>query len=119
MNRQAADQFARAWISGWNAHDLEAILAHYDEAIVLHSPMIARVTGEDVAAVAGLTALAAYWRRALALAPDLRFELQTVLLGRDALTILYTNQTGRQAAETFVLTDEGKVSLSIATYAAA
>lgn len=118
MNRQEADRFARSWVAGWNAHDLEAILAHYDEAIVLHSPMIARVTGEDVSSVTGRTALAAYWERALALAPDLRFDLQTVFLGRDALTILYANQAGRQASETFVFTGEGRVSLSIATYAA-
>lgn len=119
MNREEADSFARAWIAGWNAHDLDAILAHYAGDVVLHSPMIARVTGEDQGSVAGLAALEAYWRRALALSPDLRFELRTVFLGRGALTLHYVNQAGRQAAETLVFSAEGKVSLSIATYASA
>ncbi|WGM37742.1 nuclear transport factor 2 family protein [Caulobacter sp. NIBR1757] len=117
MDRHELTKFAENWIAGWNAQDLDAILAHYADDVVFHSPMIARVTGEDRSSVTGLAALGAYWRQALALAPDLRFELRTVLLGRGALTILYTNQTGRQAAETFVFTPEGKVSLSIATYA--
>lgn len=119
MGRDELTRFAQAWIAGWNARDLGAILAHYADDIVFHSPMISRVTGEDRSSVTGLAALGAYWKQALELAPDLRFELQTVFLGRDALTILYTNQTGRQATETFVFTEEGKVSLSIATYAAA
>lgn len=119
MVREELLQFAETWIAGWNARDLGAILAHYTDDVVFHSPMIARVTGDDRSSVTGLTALGAYWMRALELAPDLRFEMQTVLLGRGALTILYTNQTGRQAAETFVFTPEGKVSLSIANYAAA
>ena len=117
MGRDEQIQFAEVWIAGWNAQDLSTILAHYADTVVFHSPMIARVTGEDRSSVTGLTALGAYWEQALKLAPDLRFELQTVLLGRDSLTILYTNQTGRQAAETFVFTPAGKVSLSIATYA--
>lgn len=117
MGRAELIQFAETWIASWNARDLSAILAHYTDDVVFHSPMIARVTGDDRSSVSGLTALGVYWKQALELAPDLRFELQTVLLGRGALTILYINQTGRQAAETFVFTPEGKVSLSIATYA--
>lgn len=119
MDRQAAHRFAEAWIAGWNAHDLPTILAHYDGAIHFHSPMIARVTGEDRASVSGLAALEAYWSRALTLAPDLRFELLDVFVGARALTIHYVNQAGRRAAETFLFNAEGKVSLSIATYLAA
>lgn len=117
MKRHRADAFAQEWISAWNAHDLEAILAHYDEEIVLHSPMIQRVTGADQASLKGRIALEAYWKRALELAPDLRFDLEGVMLGRDAITILYNNQSGRRASETFVFGQNMRVTLSIATYA--
>ena len=116
MNRTEMNEFIESWISDWNNHDLESILSHYDESIVLYSPMIVPVTGEAKSSIIGREALRAYWKRALSLAPDLHFELQSVLLGSDALTILYRNQAGRAASETFVFTDQNLVSLSIATY---
>mgnify|MGYP000011616990 CR=1 FL=1 len=119
MNRTEMNAFAESWISDWNNHDLESILNHYDEDIVLYSPMIVPVTGQTKSSITGRAALRAYWKQALALAPDLQFELQDVLLGSDALTILYRNQVGRGASETFVFTDQNLVSLSIATYGTA
>lgn len=118
MNRSDVITFARSWISGWNAHDLDAILAHYADDVIFYSPMISRVTGADQSSIRGRWELEAYWRRALVLAPDLRFELQSCFAGRDALTILYSNQSGRRASEAFVFNEQMKVSLSIATYEA-
>lgn len=119
MNRTEMNAFVESWISDWNNHDLDSILSHYDEDIVLYSPMIVPVTGEVRSSLTGRAALRAYWKQALILAPDLQFELQSVLLGSDALTILYRNQTGRAASETFVFTDQNLVSLSVATYGTA
>lgn len=116
MNRNDMNAFVESWISDWNNHDLESILAHYDESIVLYSPMIVPVTGEVRSSISGRAALRTYWKQALSLAPDLQFELQSVLLGSDALTILYRNQAGRAASETFVFTAQNLISLSIATY---
>ena len=31
MAPRFADQFARAWMEAWNAHDLDRVLAHYEE----------------------------------------------------------------------------------------
>lgn len=119
MGNDELNSFVHAWISGWNAHDLDAILAHYADDVVFYSPMIFRVTGADKPSIKGRSGLALYWRRALELAPDLRFELQSCFHGRDALTILYGNQLGRRASEAFIFNGEAKVSLSIATYEAA
>lgn len=116
MNQIEMKEFAESWISGWNNHDLDSVLAHYEEDIVLYSPMIVPVTGEAKSSVTGRAALRAYWKQALKLAPDLQFDLQSVLLGNDALTILYRNQVGRAASETFVFTENKLVALSVATY---
>lgn len=116
IDRAVADEFAAAWLAAWNAHDLDEILEHYADDVVFHSPRIRTVTGRDVDSVQGTDELRSYWSAALASAPDLRFELDRVLVGSDALTILYRNHRGQHVAETFVLRD-GRVVQSIATYA--
>jgi ketosteroid isomerase-like protein len=117
MERSAAEAFARAWIAAWNAHDLAAILVHYADEVVFHSPRIAAVLGGSAPSVSGKAALSDYWSRALELTPELKFELTAVLVGSDALTILYRNQRGEDVAETLIF--EGgsdRVTRGIATY---
>lgn len=41
-----AERFARQWVEAWNAHDLERILAHYEDDFERTSPVIARLAGE-------------------------------------------------------------------------
>ena len=117
VDRQWVERFAAEWIAGWNSHDLSAILAHYAEDIVFHSPRIALVIGESIDFVSGKPALASYWSEALATNKDLHFELDRVYVGSDSLTIAYRNHRGQHAAETFVFDAQGMVVESIATYA--
>lgn len=117
IDRAFADRFAVEWIALWNARDLDAILAHYAEDVVFHSPRIAVVMGEPIDFVAGKPALRRYWAKALAGAKDLRFDFERVYLGSDSLTIAYRNQRGQSAAETFTFDTDLVVVQSIATYA--
>lgn len=117
IDRQWAECFAADWIALWNSRDLDAILAHYADEIVFHSPRIAAVVGEPIDFVSGKAALARYWGKALAHAKDLRFELDRVYVGGDSLTIGYRNQRGQHVVETFVFNTHGLVVESIATYA--
>ena len=90
MQDQRTEQFARfarEWVKAWNDHDLEAILAHYADDVVFHSPRIRMVTGRDIDSVTGKTALRSYWGAALEQARDLYFEIDQVLTGSDAFTI--------------------------------
>ena len=34
-----AQEFARDWVEAWNSHDIDRILTHYDEDVVLVSPV--------------------------------------------------------------------------------
>ncbi|MEZ5938457.1 MAG: nuclear transport factor 2 family protein [Hyphomonadaceae bacterium] len=117
IDGEFAQTFAREWVQAWNDHDLEAILSHYAEDIVFHSPRVRMVTGEDVDFVFGKSALRSYWSAALAHARDLYFEISQLYVGSDALTVQYTNQRGQAVSETFVFRDDGKVARSIAAYA--
>lgn len=42
-----AQSFASEWIDAWNAHDLERILSHYDDEVVVISPVALRLLGGD------------------------------------------------------------------------
>jgi ketosteroid isomerase-like protein len=111
-----AENFARDWVSAWNDRDIDRILAHYADDIVLHSPRVAVVLKNDAPRVSGKAALRDYWTKALAASPKLFFELDDVLVGSDALTLLYTNHRDEHVAETLVFNSKGEVVLSIAAY---
>jgi hypothetical protein len=117
ITSDSAEQFAREWAKAWNDRDLEAILVHYADDVVFHSPRIQEVTGDPVAFVSGKEALRAYWAKALDLARDLFFEVDQVFRGSDAVTIVYTNHRYQIVAETFVFGPSGKVVRSVAAYA--
>lgn len=117
LDRTRATAFAHEWIEAWNAHDLDAILSHYAEEIVFHSPRIAAVMGNSTAFVSGKAALRDYWKKGFAKSPDLHFEMERLYLGSDSLTIGYLNHRGQHVTETFLFGRDGLATLSIATYA--
>jgi ketosteroid isomerase-like protein len=115
ITRELADHFARDWIEAWNAHDLERILAHYRDDFVMSSPRIAVVAGEPSGVLRGKPAIAAYWKKALAAVPDLRFELVETFVGADCIVLRYRGVRG-PAAEVFFFDREGRVVRAAASY---
>lgn len=116
IDRHFAEEFARDWIDAWNSHDLERILSHYSDRFEMRSPVIVQIAGEPSGTLTGKEAVGQYWAKALALIPDLRFELITVLTGIDSLTLYYRGARGL-AAEVFQFGPDRKVSNAWAHYA--
>jgi ketosteroid isomerase-like protein len=114
MTIDEARAFAHEWIAAWNSHDLDRILSHYAPEIVLLSPNAEKTVGHG--RVVGLSALSEYWKQALGRQPTLKFEFVDVRLGHQALTILYRNHRGQQAAETLEFGVDGKAVRSFACY---
>ena len=108
--------FARSWIDAWNAHDLDAVLAHYSDDFEFSSPLISQFAGEASGRLRGKAAVRAYWSAALARVPDLHFELVDVLTGVDGLLILYRGHRGL-SAEVFEFDANGQVRRGQALYA--
>ena len=44
VTRDAALNLANLWVAAWNAHDLDLIMTHYEDAVELTSPVAARET---------------------------------------------------------------------------
>ena len=74
-----AKGFARQWVAAWNSHDLDAIMSHYDAAVVLISPVAAKILDDPSGTVEGNAALRNYFERGLELYPNLHFELLDVM----------------------------------------
>lgn len=114
MDRAKADAFAEEWVAAWNAHDLDRILSHYAEDIEFLSPIAQNRVGNG--RIVGIDALRHYWSLGLSSQPDLRFELKQTLVGHQALTLLYRNHRGQDAAETLEFNGNGKAVRSCACY---
>jgi hypothetical protein len=117
IDKKFAEHFARDWIDSWNSHDLDRILAHYSDQFEMSSPVIIQIAGEPSGTLKGKDAVGAYWAKALSLIPDLRFELVTILIGVNSITLYYKGPRGL-SAEVFHLGPDQKVLRAYAHYAA-
>jgi ketosteroid isomerase-like protein len=107
--------FAQDWIEAWNSHDLERILAHYDDEVTLTSPVALKLVGDS--SVRGKAALRNYFSRGLRAYPDLRFDPIDVLWGIDTIVLTYSNNVrGAKTAEVLLLNSGGKVIRVWANY---
>jgi hypothetical protein len=113
-----AKEFALQWAAAWNSHDLDAIMSHYDEDVVLISPAAAKILGDPSGTLTGRAALRRYFKRGLELYPDLRFELLDVMFGLSSIVLYYKNQRGTRTAEFMEFGKRGKVARVVANYSA-
>jgi hypothetical protein len=112
-----ARQFGQDWVNAWNSHDLDTILAHYDDDVELISPVALKLLNNGDGAVRGKTALGAYFLRGLQAYPELHFELIDVLWGLETVVVYYRNNVRQgKAAEVMQLTAAGKVRRVWANY---
>jgi ketosteroid isomerase-like protein len=112
-----ARQYAREWVDGWNSHDLNRILDHYADEVVLVSPVALKLLNNGDGTVKGKAALRDYFLRGLQAFPDLRFELVDVLAGVETIVVVYENNVrGGRSAEVMQLNDAGKIRRVWANY---
>lgn|SRR5580765_4866507 len=116
MNREEAWKLAEHWVAAWNAHDLELILTHYEDAVELTSPVAAQLLGTADGKVVGKANLRAYFKRGLDAYPELQFGLKDVFWGVKSVVLYYTNQKGTHSAEFMELSASGKVNRVVANY---
>jgi len=94
VTKDEAWNLANRWVAAWNAHDLDSIMSHYEDAVELTSPVAAQLLGTPDSRVAGKPALRAYFQRGLEAYPDLHFHLEDVLWGVNSVVLYYANQKG-------------------------
>jgi acyl-coenzyme A synthetase/AMP-(fatty) acid ligase len=111
-----AHKFAQGWADAWNSHDLDRILTHYDDEVLLTSPVALRLLQGD-GTVRGKAPLREYFLRGLEAYPDLRFDLIDTLWGTETIVVYYSNNVrGGKTAEVMLLNSAGKISRVWANY---
>ena len=116
MTKDEAWSLANHWVAAWNAHDLDLIMTHYDDAVELTSPVAAQLLSTSDGKVAGKANVRAYFQRGLSAYPELRFRLEDVLWGVSSVVLYYTNHKGTRTAEFMELSASGKVVRVVANY---
>jgi len=108
--------FAAEWAAAWNAHDLDQIMAHYEDDVVLISPVAAQLLGASDGKVSGKSNVRAYFQKGLEAYPDLCFRLNDILWGFGSVVLYYENQKGTHTGEYMEISPRGKVSRVVANY---
>jgi predicted ester cyclase len=116
MTREEAWKLADHWVAAWNAHDLDAIMAHYEDGVELTSPVAAKLLAKPDGKVIGKNNLRDYFQRGLQAFPELHFHIEDVLWGLNSVVLYYTNQKGTRTAEFMELSATGKVIRVVANY---
>ena len=111
-----AQAFAKNWCDAWNSHNLETILSHYADDVVLSSPTAAKLLKDPRGLVIGKPALRNYFSVGLMAYPNLRFEVLDVTCGVSSMVVNYANQNGAKVSEYMELDANGKVTKVIAHY---
>jgi len=103
------DKFAAEWIEAWNSHDIECIMAHYDESLKFSSSKLAKLIPSSGGELNSKEAVRSYWVKALAAQPGLHFEFIAVSKGVKSAVIHYRGVGGKLCAEFFAFGESGMV----------
>lgn len=107
ISKEKAYDFAKHWISSWNAHDIERIISHYDDDVEYFSTFVAKLTANPSGMLYGKEAVKDYFVKGIKAYPKLRFELQNIFTGTDSIILEYKSINDLLAAEMFELNDKG------------
>jgi ketosteroid isomerase-like protein len=99
----------REWIAAWNSHDLDRVLALYAEDSEMTSDKIPALGFDSGGTLRGKAGLRMYWGKALALLPNLHFELIDTYVSPDSVIVFYQNERGARICEYLRLDAEAKI----------
>lgn len=99
----------REWIAAWNSHDLERVLALYTDDAEMTSDKIQALGFEASGTLRGKDRLRAYWGKALAMLPNLRFDLIDTYVSPNSVVVFYRNERGAQICEYLRLDAKGRI----------
>jgi hypothetical protein len=116
LTKEQVHELAEHWVQAWNSHDLDKIMSHYAEDIVLVSPVAAKLLNEPSGTVQGKEALRDYFKKGLEVYPDLNFELLDVMWGLSSVVLYYSNQKGSKTGEFMEIGSTGKITKVVANY---
>ena len=89
MTAEANLHVARSWLRAFNAHDVDALVALYDEAATHTSPKIRARHPDTGGCITGKAALSSWWRDAIERLPTLRYQATALTADDDRVLLEY------------------------------
>ena len=83
---------ATQWFDAFNKHDLEQLLALYDDNAVHYSPKLKIRQPETNGQVKGKAALSAWWQDAFERLPELHYQVTTLTANEQRVFMEYIRQ---------------------------
>lgn len=110
VDLRAAEEYAKGWIEAWNSHNVDALVDHYTDDVVFHSPFVQKLNGDESGVIQGKEALRDYFKRGMEAYPHTRFQLHRVGLGVGSIILNYISVENTLASEMHVLDENGKAT---------
>ncbi|MBP9160385.1 MAG: nuclear transport factor 2 family protein [Flavobacteriales bacterium] len=95
--RSQAIRIAGKWFEAFNAHDLEALLALYDDKARHFSPKLKVLRPETGGLVKGKAALRNWWQDAFNRLPTLRYEVKGLIVDNENVFMEYVRHVEGEA----------------------
>jgi hypothetical protein len=93
MSSTKLKSIAHSWFDAFNAHDIETLLALYDEDAEHYSPKLKVHQPSTNGLIRGRSALHAWWTDAFKRLPQLHYELLGFIAEDDKVFMEYIRQT--------------------------
>ena len=90
---------ADAWLSAWNDHDLDAVMACYAQDVDFVASTVTRRWGRPDGRLEGRTELRQHFELGLELAPNLTFTEESFLTAPAGYAILYQRENGNRVLD--------------------
>jgi hypothetical protein len=107
---------ADAWLAGWKARDLDAIMACYAEDVDFVAPTVARRWGRPDGRLHGRAELRRQFELGLELAPGLTFTEEALLTSPGGYALLYRRENGNRVLDVVELDEHGQAARVRAFY---
>lgn len=91
------EQIALNWFAAFNEHDLEKLLALYDDHAVHYSPKLKLRQPETAGQAKGKAALRAWWQDAFDRLPSLHYKVTSLTANNDRVFMEYIREVAGEA----------------------
>jgi len=98
---------ADAWLAGWNAHDLDAVMACYADDVDFVASTVTRRWGKPDGRLEGKDQLRQHFKLGLELATNLSFTEEAFLTSPAGYALLYQRENGNRVLDVVEVDDEG------------
>ena len=117
MDKTELTTNAMQWLEDWNARDMEKIMKHYADDVVLYSPSVIRRWNVPDGKLTGKEAVRKHFAKGLEEVPALHVVFHSILFGINSIILFYARETGMKAADFILFDSSGKVKEVRACYA--